>query len=305
MTMPEDPLSQAHQYANRGVQAASDGDLHRALDHYAKAMTLFESLGLADDIARVTGNRAAARTGLGRAIEALEDYRQVLAHHRDNGDGSRIAATLTNLGQLELGVGDLRSAVPHLEEAIAGHTASGSKVHAALTTAILANAIRASGEAERAVGLLIEAEQALTELDQPVLAAVARGARAMADLEDGRPQDAIDGFEGVLPILESRFEQPHAHYLLGYGEALDRIGDHSGGAIVTTAERLIRQRDWQVEKALVHTTRARMLARAGSRTQARDEWLRAKAMATVLKAGPGSPLGQDLMRTEALIASVR
>lgn len=304
--MADDSLQHAHRQANLGVQAASDGDLRSALAHYAAALEIFESLGRVDDIARVIGNRAAARTGLGRAIEALEDYRRVLAHHRDHDDQARVAVTLTNLGQLELGVGDLRRAIPHLEEAITNHTDSGSTVHAALTTAVLANAVRAAGEPDRAMALLHEAEATLTRVDQPVLAAVARGARAMADLEDGRTQAAIEGFEAVLPVLEGRFEQPHAHYLLGYGEALDRNGDPAtGGAIVTAAERLIRQRDWQVEKALVHTTRARMLARDGRRNEARDEWLRAKAIAMALKAGPGSPLGQDLVRTEALIASVR
>jgi predicted RNA polymerase sigma factor len=86
------------------------------------------------------------------------------------------------------------------------------------------------------------------------------------------------------------------------GEALARTGDEATGiAMVQAAEQQVQRRDWPMGKALAHNTRARMLAQAGRHGAARDAWLRAKAVATALSAGPASPLGQDLLRTEALI----
>ncbi|NCG17866.1 MAG: hypothetical protein GWP91_02495 [Rhodobacterales bacterium] len=297
------PNSRAHTLANQGIQAASQGDLKQAVKHYNAALKLFEKAGATADIAPVIGNRAAARAGLGQVLEALEDYRQAMAYHRSIHDRARMASTLTNFGQLTLSIGALTAATRHLDEAIALHSELGSDLYAAFTLAIRANATRAGGDLEGAAAQLSQAEAALKLCGEPVLGAVARGARAMADLEDGRVGEALSGFEEALPLLEGRFEEPHAHYLMGYGEALARMGDERTGiAMVQAAEQQVRSRDWPLGKALAHNTRARMLARAGRHGAARESWLRAKGVATALSAGPASPLGQDLLRTEASVA---
>jgi len=273
---------------------------------YDAALEAYEGIGTDADVARVHGNRAAAYTGLGRPHEALDDFKSALAHHRAAGDVGRTASTLTNLGQLELGIGDLKSASSHLDEAIGLHRRAGSAVYAAFTQATRASCTRAEGDPDRAARELEAAESALIACGEPVLAAVARGARAMADLEDGRVEAALEGFESVLPTLEGRFEQPHAHYLMGYGEALARSGDPlTGLAMLRSAAERIHARDWPLGEALAHSTRARMLARAGQLDAAVEARDRATAVAAWLHAGPASPLGQDLISTDMWIAACR
>ena len=295
-----DPLAEAHAIANRGVQCASDGDLKQALVHYDRALERYTSVGTPLDVARTLGNRAAARTGLGQTLEALDDYRRALKTHRDNDDNGRMASTLTNLGQLELGVGDQAAAARHLDEAIALHRESGNDVFAAFTLSIRANLSAAAGEIDRAIEELRTAESQLVV--EPVLAAVARGSRALIDASEGRFDAALEGFEAVLPQLEGRFPEPHLLCLMGYGEALERTGDpRTGIAMVQAAERAIEQRDWPLGRAMVLATRARMLVRAGNVKAARDALAEAVAVAETLRAGPGSPLGQDLHKTRALL----
>jgi adenylate cyclase len=103
------------------------GDYPQALEHYRRALAVYEELGDRVGVARDTGN-------MGNVYADTGDYRRALAMFEELDDRASMAVIAGNIGNVHLSTGDYPTALEHYHCALAMHEVLGD--HSGVARAI-------------------------------------------------------------------------------------------------------------------------------------------------------------------------
>ncbi|GAA2690847.1 XRE family transcriptional regulator [Actinosynnema pretiosum subsp. pretiosum] len=163
----QDAWAEATTRNNLGMALTGAGRLGEAMEHYAKAVELFDRLGDGHGRSNALANSAAVLRRRGEPAAALELQERALDHYRRTGALSNVGITLRGMAGSHLQLGDSRSAVSCAQEAVDVAMWFSYDLDIAQASTMLAAALRIAGN-------LVHAEVALW---QAVAAAVRCGSR--------------------------------------------------------------------------------------------------------------------------------
>jgi class 3 adenylate cyclase/tetratricopeptide (TPR) repeat protein len=112
------PQAEANALRSRGTAYFHFGDYLQALDHFKKALELFEDLGDSIGIARVLQGIGAVHTYRGDTKLALDCLHRSLALGKETGDRAVEAGCITNMSHIYNNTGDHTSALEHYYRAL-------------------------------------------------------------------------------------------------------------------------------------------------------------------------------------------
>lgn len=118
LTLKQSPRALALAYTNIGVVRALQGDLHKALEAYEKALSLRIAAGDRRGEAVTLQKRGEAYALLGQPTEALVDFNRAISLWKVVADRRGEAETLYSIARLERGRNQLNEALQRSEEAI-------------------------------------------------------------------------------------------------------------------------------------------------------------------------------------------
>jgi CHAT domain-containing protein len=234
---------------NRGVIYDSLGDYRAALDHYERALAVYEKMGDPLLIAQTLINVGAAQRNLGdyaRAVVALQ--RSIDLSSAANARRLR-AQTLTDLGTVLADQGNFELSVLRQKEALAVQTELGDLRGQAFTLAYLGRALLAWGEGhEREAEETINRALAVNaDRNNPVIDADCLVTLAELALRQNRPADA-------------------AQHAARAGEIATRLGESNARAAALTVASAAALAQGDASGAAASAREAASLARgAGTR----------------------------------------
>ncbi|RPI66267.1 MAG: hypothetical protein EHM43_11645, partial [Ignavibacteriae bacterium] len=119
---------------NIGSVHKGTGDYPAALEHYHRAMALYEELGDRSGLALVTGNIGTVYKSTGDYPAALEHYHRALVLHEELGNRSGVAIVTCNIGNVHTSTGDYPAALEHYQRGKALHEELGDRKGVAIVT---------------------------------------------------------------------------------------------------------------------------------------------------------------------------
>ena len=193
--LAEDPLVEAELHERAGTAAVASLDIEPAIEHFRRAIALFEGHGATHPAARVSARLGEAVWTLGRgadAIETMEASYRVLA---DEEPDEALAQLAAQLGRVSFFAGDVERALDRIERAL--EIAEALDLPEVLSDALNTKCLImiALGRQQESVGLLRHALEIALEHDKPAAAL-----RAFNNLADGHT--TMDRYEEADRFVE-------------------------------------------------------------------------------------------------------
>ncbi|QFZ18431.1 tetratricopeptide repeat protein [Saccharothrix syringae] len=126
-----DPLAEARTRNNLGMVLVEMNELDEAVEHYRRALELFEELGDGHGRSNALANEAAVLRRRGEFAAALRNQKLALDWYRGSGAHRNVGITLRSMALVETELGHFDDAVEHIEEAVDIAIGLGSELDAA------------------------------------------------------------------------------------------------------------------------------------------------------------------------------
>jgi CHAT domain-containing protein/Tfp pilus assembly protein PilF len=207
------------------------GEPQKALDHYGRALSLWETLGDASAQGDALNNTGVSYYALGELQLALDYYERALPLMKAAGNPRKEAATLDNIGVAFIALGEPRLALDHLGRALELRRAAGDAQGEGNSLTQIGVAYAALGEAEQSLDYYSRALPLRRAAGDRRGEAVTLKNAGIAYASLGQPQKAVECYEQALKLLRavgSRREE--ATTLLFLGKAYALSGDARTGA---------------------------------------------------------------------------
>jgi predicted ATPase/class 3 adenylate cyclase len=180
--LADDPLAEAELHEVSGMMAVVSLDVEPAIEHFRKAISLFESAGATHPAARVSSRLGEAEWTYGKGADALETMEasyEVLIDEEPDADFAELAA---QLARFSFFAGDTDAALERTERAL--EVAEALDLPDVLSEALNTKALilYTLGRANEAAGLLGHALSIALEHDKP--SAALRALNNLVDLSD-------------------------------------------------------------------------------------------------------------------------
>ena len=193
--LAEDPLIEAELHERAGAAAIASLDIEPSIEHFRRAIELFEGQGATHPAARVSARLGEAVWTLGRgtdAIETMEASYRVLADEEPDAALAQLAA---QLGRVSYFAGEVERALDRIERAL--EVAEALDLPEVLSDALNTKSLImvTLGRQQESTGLLRHALEIAVEHDKP--AAALRAFNNLADLHT-----TIDRYEEADRFVE-------------------------------------------------------------------------------------------------------
>jgi predicted ATPase/DNA-binding NarL/FixJ family response regulator/DNA-binding XRE family transcriptional regulator len=241
--------------------AAESGDYGEAIERARRAMTILESLGLADRTAHAATVLGSAQRYLGDRAGARQSWQKALDLRTGAGDRRKEAAALNNLALVEDDDGNFERARELLERALLIKRQLGEPRPIAIGLANLAGVLIRSGQWQSAAGALREA--ARLGAGQPHIMGTVLSNQGQLAAKQRQWKQAVAHFEAAVAAYQIG---GHRHDMLeamiGLGAAYHHVGrdedaiDHLRAAEALADEAGAPQRLAEVRAALAEITDA-------------------------------------------------
>ena len=254
----------------RGVVSRLRGDYASALEHFRRALQVYDELGDRRGAAQVTSNMGNVYYSTGNYLSALEHHRRALQVHEEFGDRPAAATVTGNLGNVYLMTGDYPAALEQYRHALKVHEELGDHTNAARVTGCMGSVFLLTGDYQSALEHYGRALQVQEEL--------------------GERAGAVNNIQNMGNVYSSTGD--HSSALEHYGRALqvyEELGSRAGVALVTgnmvftllesgdhrgAAELLERQSTMLMDSRDVlaqhHANRSKLAEAAGDPERARE-----------------------------------
>jgi tetratricopeptide (TPR) repeat protein len=222
----DDPAVTADLLVTTGTLLADQGKLADALDHYRRALPIWEGTGHPIEVANTLGNIGSALTELGQLDQALDHYRRALALWEGalGPRHPRVASALNNIGSVLSDQGEQDEALVHYQRALAiWEGALGPEhPHVGSTLANIGNVLLAQGKNDEALEHL---RRTLAIWDRALGPRHPMVGQLLANIGNvlrmqGELAQALDHLRRALAIMEESL--PPGHPDLGL--VLDNLG---------------------------------------------------------------------------------
>jgi len=140
------PQAEAAASSSRGWVQFLRGDHSSALEHYDRALSLYEELGDRKGVASVTSSIGIVHKSTGNYPAALSHYHRALALIEELGDRSGVARVTGNIGVVLKSSGDYPAALSHFHCALAIHEELGDRKGAARVSNNIGSVYRSTGD---------------------------------------------------------------------------------------------------------------------------------------------------------------
>ena len=241
--------------------AAESGDYAEAIERASRAMTIFESLGLADRTAHAATVLGSAQRYLGDRAGARQSWQKALDLRTGAGDRWKEAAALNNLALVEDDDGNVERARELLERALLIKRQLGEPRPIAIGLANLAGVLIRGGQWQSAAGTLREA--ARLGAGQPHIMGTVLSNQGQLAARQRRWKQAVAHFEAAVAAYQIG---GHRHDMLeamiGLGTAYHHVDrdedaiDHLRAAEALADEAGAPQRLAEVRAALAEIAEA-------------------------------------------------
>lgn len=114
-------------------------DYAQALEHWGRALVMFEELGDRSGVSRTIGSMGSVYWSTGDDQQALEHFRRALVMHEELGDRNDIAIVTGNIGNVYYNTGEYSLALEQYERALAMHEVHGDRAGIARLTGNIGN----------------------------------------------------------------------------------------------------------------------------------------------------------------------
>ncbi|MBK9247974.1 MAG: tetratricopeptide repeat protein [Ignavibacteria bacterium] len=212
-SLTDNKQEQALVIANMGIVQTRISNYPLALEYFQKALSHFEEIGDALNIARTYGNIAVVYKDLSEYHRALEYYRRAYALFEENGDTLGMTNMTTNIGTTYSYLSDYPNALECFNKVLAVYQEEGNKSSIAVVLGNIGNVNRKLGDYARALEFYGKSIALFEELDikHGVGIFTVNTANVYSQLSDY--ERALEYYSKVLAIYEE-------------------IGDHSGIALI-------------------------------------------------------------------------
>jgi tetratricopeptide (TPR) repeat protein len=173
------------------------GDLARAQTMYEEALGIQRDIGDKDSQANTLNSIANVLADKGDQAGAKAKYEEALSAFRDTGSQFEIAMTMSNIGELYLDEGDLPEAKKMFEQALEIKRNLHNRHSEAYTLSALGDLLLYQGDITAARKAHEDALAIRTQLGEKGTAAQDSLSLARLTLDDGHPEEALDGARKV------------------------------------------------------------------------------------------------------------
>ncbi|MBS1560988.1 MAG: tetratricopeptide repeat protein [Bacteroidetes bacterium] len=211
-----------------GYAAWISEDYPRSLEHYHRALAMYEQQGDLAGVARVLTNLGALCYSIGDYPESLGHCMRALALHEELDDRTGMAVGTANVGQVHESMGDYTATLEYYGRSLTLYAALGNREGAAKVTCSIGNVYNRTGDYPTALEHFRRAFAMHEELgDMRGLARVASSLGA-SYFETGDYPSALEQYNGALTMFEELGSRAHAATVTcSVGNVFAATGDYS------------------------------------------------------------------------------